>query len=158
MASGICIIASGDCFSLQGKVSQTKGPCRIQLWQSGSTRCKSSQNQTSKLDLSLARFANNMEKGATDELSVAFTTGLKREKMLDLRGYDYISTSKPTNVKDELLKMLTTEVKSVLRLMSKPDTKTTPGTEPHKKTTSGLAGVKGSKLSLYKSGSGTMAD
>ncbi|KAK8006960.1 hypothetical protein PG989_000950 [Apiospora arundinis] len=81
--------------------------------------------------------------GATDELSVAFTTGLKREKMLDLRGYDYISTSKPTNVKDELLKMLTMEVKSVLRLMSKPDTKTTPGTEPHKKTTSGLAGVKG---------------
>lgn len=66
-------------------------------------------------------YANAMVQGSDEELTSVFTTGFKREKTLDIKGYDYHSTPKAANKDDELLTLLAKEVRLLLRFASKLD-------------------------------------
>ncbi|KAK8108944.1 hypothetical protein PG984_014745 [Apiospora sp. TS-2023a] len=84
--------------------------------------------------------------GSGDELTGIFTTGFKREKTLDIKGYDYHSTPKPANKDDELLKLLAKEVKSQLRLASKLDNPAATGPDTNKSgIANGKPGILGSQ-------------
>ncbi|KAK7909102.1 NACHT and WD domain-containing protein [Apiospora marii] len=65
--------------------------------------------------LSVYNSVSAVQLGSGDELSKVFATGFKREKTLDIKGYDYHSAPKPANENDELLLLLAKEVKLQLR-------------------------------------------
>ncbi|KAK8013137.1 NACHT and WD domain-containing protein [Apiospora marii] len=71
--------------------------------------------------LSVYNSVSAVQLGSGDELSKVFATGFKREKTLDIKGYDYHSAPKPANENDELLLLLAKEVKLQLRSASKSD-------------------------------------
>lgn len=78
--------------------------------------------------------ANDMVQGSGDELTSVFATGFKREKTLDIKGYDYHSTPKPASDNDELLQLLTKEVKWQLRVASKLDNPAATGPDAKKQS------------------------
>lgn len=88
--------------------------------------------------------------GDGGEFSVAFTTGLTREKTLDRKNYaDESDLEASTGINIQPAMMLIMDIESLLRFVSKLGNPAVPGLHPHEGDMTGPANAKGNKPPLY---------